>query len=119
MHAQTVPNAALKTDWPLGVRYGQGRPTASHAAAMGSIQRKTPGETLFAEGDELNSVYEVVHGMVRLYKLLPDGRRQITGFLAAGHLLGLAPEGLCIYTAEAITGLTLCRYTRAAFERLV
>jgi CRP/FNR family transcriptional regulator len=34
---------------------------------------------------------------VRLYKLLPDGRRQITGFMSAGHLLGLAPEGHHVY----------------------
>ena len=57
--------------------------------------------------------------MLRLVKLLPDGRRQITGFLSAGRLLGLAPEGAHVYTAEAITEVTLCRYGRAAFERLI
>jgi CRP/FNR family transcriptional regulator len=57
--------------------------------------------------------------MVRLYKLLPDGRRLITGFLSAGNLLGLAPDGVCVYTAEAITEVTLCRYKRVAFERLI
>ena len=57
--------------------------------------------------------------MLRLYKLLPDGRRQITGFLSAGHLLGLAPEGVCVYTAEAITEVSLCRYKRKAFDRLI
>jgi CRP/FNR family transcriptional regulator, anaerobic regulatory protein len=120
MYAQTISNAAVKTGLgPFGVPYGQGRNTVSHVAAIGSIERKAPGETLFTEGDETNSIYEVVHGMVRLYKLLPDGRRQITGFLSAGQLLGLAPEGTCIYSAEAITEVTLCRYARAAFERLI
>ena len=57
--------------------------------------------------------------MLRLCKLLPDGRRQITGFLSAGHFLGLAPEGVCVYTAEAITEVTLCRYKRTAFDRLI
>jgi CRP/FNR family transcriptional regulator, anaerobic regulatory protein len=87
--------------------------------AISSAQTKAPGETLFSEGDEADSVYEVTRGMLRLYKLLPDGRRQITGFLSAGHFLGLAPEGFCVYTAEAITEVTLCRYTRAAFDRLI
>ena len=87
--------------------------------AISSLQCKAPGETLFSEGDEADSVYEVVHGMLRLYKLLPDGRRQITGFLSAGHFLGLAPEGVCVYTAEAITEVTLCRYKRKAFDRLI
>ena len=80
---------------------------------------KRQGETLFAEGDKTNSIYEIVRGMLRLVKLLPDGRRQITGFLSAGHLLGLAPEGVSVYTAEAVTEVTLCRYGRAAFERLI
>jgi CRP/FNR family transcriptional regulator len=87
--------------------------------AVSSLHRKAPGETLFAEGEEADSVYEVVRGMLRLSKLLPDGRRQITGFLSGGHLLGLAPEGIFVYTAEAITELTLRRYTRLAFDRLI
>jgi len=92
---------------------------AGSPVAVSTLQKKAAGETVFAEGDEADSVYEVVRGMVRLYKLLPDGRRQITGFLSAGHLLGLAPEGTCVYTAEAITEVTLCRYKRATFERLI
>jgi CRP/FNR family transcriptional regulator len=91
----------------------------SQGALLGSLHKKTAGETLFTEGDELDSVYEVVRGLVRLSKLLPDGRRQITGFLTAGRLLGIAPDGLCVYTAEAITDVTLCRYRRSTFERLV
>jgi CRP/FNR family transcriptional regulator, anaerobic regulatory protein len=87
--------------------------------AISSLHRKAPGEMLFAEGDAADSIYEVVRGTVRLYKLLPDGRRLITGFLSAGHLLGLALNGDCVYTAEAITHVTVCRYKRAAFERLV
>ena len=96
-----------------------GRQVNGHLAAISSLQRKAPGEILFGEGDELTSVYEIVRGMLRLVKLLPDGRRQITGFLSAGHLLGLAPEGVSVYTAEAVTEVTLCRYGRAAFERLI
>jgi CRP/FNR family transcriptional regulator len=89
--------------------------------AISSVHRKAPDEVLFAEGDEADSIYEVVRGTVRLYKLLPDGRRLITAFLSAGHLLGLALDGGCVYvcTAEAITDVTLCRYKRMAFERLV
>jgi CRP/FNR family transcriptional regulator len=87
--------------------------------AISSLQRKAPGEVLFAEGDETESIYEVVRGTVRLYKLLLDGRRLIIAFLTAGHLLGLALDGVCVYTAEAVTDVTVCRYNRMAFERLV
>lgn len=120
MYAQSVSNATFNTN-PASLRFGRGlgREAASPLMAISSLQKKAPGETLFAEGDEADSVYEVVRGMVRLYKLLPDGRRLITGFLSVGHLLGLAPEGVCVYTAEAISEVTLCRYKRAAFDRLI
>ncbi|HUB62845.1 MAG TPA: helix-turn-helix domain-containing protein [Methylocella sp.] len=120
MQAHAVSNAAVKSEFAsLALSYGPGHQASSHLAAISSLQRKAPGETLFTEGDETNSVYEIVRGMLRLVKLLPDGRRQITGFLSSGHLLGLAPEGVNVYTAEAVTEVTLCRYGRAAFERLI
>jgi CRP/FNR family transcriptional regulator len=120
MHGQTVSNpAATVATAGRAVSRGLGGHANGPLMAIGSLQKKAPGETLFSEGDDADSVYEVVHGMLRLYKLLPDGRRLITGFLSAGHLLGLAPEGVCVYTAEAITEVTLCRYKRAAFERLI
>lgn len=120
MYTPAASSAAAHIAIPGGAPgLGLGRQATGHLSAISSLQRKAPGETLFAEGDAADSVYEVVRGMVRLYKLLPDGRRQITGFLSAGKLLGLAPEGVCVYTAEAITEVTLCRYKRAAFERLI
>lgn len=120
MHAQVSSNAAARID-PAGptLLHGLARQAATPLMAVSSLQKKASGETVFAEGDAADCVYEVVRGMVRLYKLLPDGRRQITGFLSAGHLLGVAPEGVCVYTAEAITEVTLCRYKRTAFERLI
>jgi CRP/FNR family transcriptional regulator, anaerobic regulatory protein len=121
MHAQPVASIPVKID-PTGFARFPGlsqHQAAGQLMAVSSLQKKGPGETVFAEGDDADSVYEVVRGMLRLYKLLPDGRRQITGFLSAGHLLGLAPEGVCVYTAEAVTEVTLCRYKRAAFERLI
>ena len=34
-----------------------------------------PGQVLFQEGDEAGAVYNIITGAVRLFKLLPDGRR--------------------------------------------
>jgi CRP/FNR family transcriptional regulator len=120
MYAQAVSATPARID-PSRLAIGRGleRQTTTSLMAISSLQKKGPGETLFAEGDEADSVYEIVQGTVRLYKLLPDGRRLITGFLSAGKLLGLAPEGVCIYTAEAVTNVTLCRYKRTALERLM
>src|SRR5580658_1975029 len=98
---------------------GLSQQAARPLMAISSLHRKAPGEVLFAEGDEADSIYEVVRGTVRLYKLLLDGRRLIIAFLSAGHLLGLALDGIWVYTAEAITDVTVCRYRRTSFERLV
>jgi CRP/FNR family transcriptional regulator len=98
---------------------GLARQAASRIMAVSALHKGKPGETLFTEGDDAEGIYEVVSGMLRLYKLLPDGRRQITGFLSAGQVLGLAPEGTHIYSAEAITPVTLCRYARRSLDRLI
>lgn len=120
MLAQVASNTVPKVDFTaLAVCRGLGRDATTNVMAITSLQKKSAGETIFWEGDAADSVFEVVSGTLRLHKLLPDGRRQVTGFLCAGHLIGLAPEGTWVYTAEAITDVTLCRYRRPAFERLI
>jgi len=120
MYVQTAQAVPSKFDYAaLAVCRGLDRQVTNNVIAISSLQRKTAGETLFSEGDPADSVYEVVRGTVRLCKLLPDGRRQVTGFAAAGDLLGLAPEGSWVYTAEAITDVTLCRYRRTGFDRMI
>lgn len=120
MYAAAIPTTATKIDVAgLAMCRGLARQAASRIVAVSTLQRTKPGETLFAEGDDADGIYEVVTGMLRLYKLLPDGRRQITGFLSAGQILGLAPEGTHVYSAEAINDVTLCRYPRIGFDRLI
>lgn len=119
MHIQTLSHPAKFDGAALAVCRGLSHQVASHVVAISSLRRKAAGETVFAEGDEADSIYEVVRGTLRLYKILPDGRRQIMGFPTTGHLLGLAPAGSHVYTAEALTEVTLCRYPRASFHRLV
>jgi CRP/FNR family transcriptional regulator len=118
--AAAIPAMASKIDIAaLAMCRGLGRQGASRVVAVSTLQKASAGETVFSEGDEADGIYEVVSGMLRLYKLLPDGRRQITGFLGHGQILGLAPEGIHVYSAEAINDVTLCRYPRAGFDRLI
>jgi CRP/FNR family transcriptional regulator len=120
MYTHSVSTAPANVDFSgLIVCKGLGQQATKHIAAISIVQKLNPGKTLFSEGDEAENVYEVVQGTLRLYKLLSDGRRQITGFLSAGHLLGLAHEECYLYTAEAITEVTLCRYPRARFNHMV
>lgn len=77
------------------------------------------GQALFHEGDPNPFVFNVIDGAVKLYRLLPDGRRQITGFLFQGDFLGLGGRGPASFTAEALTPLNACRFRRADFDQLL
>jgi len=78
-----------------------------------------PGQVFVEEGTPALHFYNINFGTVRLFKALPDGRRQITGFMGAGHFLGLkvsgpaAAPGHYVFSAEAIGEVRLCRFTRA------
>lgn len=120
MYAQSISAVPLRVDLSaFSMHRGLDQQARGQIAAIGATQKLSPGKTLFSEGDDAENVYEVVRGMLRLCKLLPDGRRQIMGFLGAGHLLGLADQDAYLYTAEAITEVTLCRYPRTRFERML
>jgi len=75
------------------------------------------GETVFAQEQMTTSFYNLVDGVMRLYKLLPDGRRQIIGFALAGDFLGLAASSRHNFSADAIGSVELCQFSRSAFAR--
>jgi len=76
------------------------------------------GETIFDEGEPSSHLFNVSAGTVRIYKLLPDGRRQITGFLFPGDFLGLASTRTYSYGAEAVTEAQLCRFAKKSFQEV-
>jgi CRP/FNR family transcriptional regulator len=75
------------------------------------------GETLYAQEDVTTSFYNVLDGVLRLYKLLPDGRRQIVGFALPGDFLGMAAAERHGFSADAIGPASVCQFTKAAFAR--
>lgn len=88
-------------------------------AGLVTPQRLMEGDTLIEEGDEASHVFTITAGSMKIYKLLPDGRRQITGFLFQGDFLGLAFNDRYTYSAEALTDTTVCRFARRSFEGFV
>lgn len=77
------------------------------------------GETLAREGDPATQLFNITAGTVRVHKLLPDGRRQIVGFLFPGDFLGLATGERFAFSAEAITAGSACRFPRKAYRQLL
>ena len=58
---------------------------------------------VFFEGDPANNIYEVADGSVMLYKLLPDGRRQVVEILGPGDLFGVPAGEVYDTSAETLT----------------
>ena len=78
-----------------------------------------PHGAIFDEADPADYVFNVTGGAVKIYKLLPDGRRQITGFLLPGDFLGLTHKDAYAYSAEALVTTKLCRFPRWKLEGLL
>ncbi len=78
-----------------------------------------PGSTFITEGDTASAFFNITGGTARLYKLLPDGRRQITGFAGVGHFLGLAVSDAYAFSAEAIEPVQYCRFSRLKLRALL
>ncbi len=65
---------------------------------------------IFAEGEPSGAVYKVVSGAVRVYKILSDGRRQISAFHLPGDMFGLEPDDQHHFSAEAIVPTKVVAY---------
>ena len=85
----------------------------------GSHSRLSAGQPLFHEGDPAERVFTVTRGSLKLYKLLPDGRRQVTGFMHAGDFLGVSVNNEHAFTAEALEPTQLCSFPGPRFDSFV
>lgn len=81
-----------------------------------AIQSYAPKQQVYCQGDPAEHLFEVIGGVVKLYKVLADGRCQITGFLYPGQFLGLGTSDRYSQSAEALSFATLCRYQRSKLE---
>ena len=87
------------------------------SASVESVAK--PRTTFVTEGEAATDFFNISSGTARLFKLLPDGRRQITGFASAGHFLGLAVSESYAFNAEAIDTVRYCRFPRAKLRQLI
>lgn len=77
------------------------------------------GQALFHEGDPATRVFTLTSGCLKLYKLLADGRRQVTGFMQPGDFLGISIADEYAFTAEALEDCQLCWFPRNRFDDFV
>ncbi|SMF21637.1 CRP/FNR family transcriptional regulator, anaerobic regulatory protein [Xaviernesmea oryzae] len=83
------------------------------------VEYLAPSQPLFFEGDEARHIFEVVEGTLRVFRIISDGRRVITGFLHAGDIIGVSLRDEYLYSAEAITPAKIRRLARRQFDASV
>jgi len=105
-------NAKFDSGWSLkftgeahAVRPEKGKPFSYHHRAL-----------ILDEGDAATSVYEIVEGGVILFKLLPDGRRQIIEVLGVGDVFGLSATDVSDIAAEALTAVRVVVYDKRTID---
>lgn len=74
------------------------------------------GAEIYAQGEKAGAFYQIEFGAVRIYRLLADGRRQISAFHLAGETFGFEADSIHHFFAEAInaTGVRVFRLTAGA-----
>ena len=88
-------------------------------ASIAVVTEVPRGESFIDEGEAANCFFNITAGSAKLFKLLPDGRRQITGFVGPGHFLGLAVSDTYAFSAEAIQTVRFCRFQRSKLRALL
>jgi CRP-like cAMP-binding protein len=69
---------------------------------------------IYGEGERAEYVYKVLSGSVRAYKVLSDGRRQITAFYLPGDVFGIETAAEHASSAEAIDKATILVVRRSS-----
>src|SRR5690606_15039457 len=90
-----------------------------------SISRSTrrvhrdAGEELLADAMPIDSYANVLRGVVKLSKVLEDGRQQLVGLQFAPDLLGRPFAAESRVSAEAASDVDLCVIPKPAFESMM
>lgn len=75
-----------------------------------------PGKHLYLEGDAADRIYEVSTGVLRLTRMLEDGRRQVIAFGYPGDTVGFPSDGHYHTDCDALVPTTLVVHRRADLE---
>jgi len=87
------------------------KPEASESAGqIGLAMSFARNAEIYAEGETAGYVYKVISGVVRVSKLLPDGRRQISAFHMPGEMFGFEADELHHASAEAVVPTKVVAY---------
>ena len=122
---RALPNG-VERGWhyPPGARAFDAADLRNRAIADGSspnagreVHFGAPRTLIFLEGDNAESVFRVADGLVMLYKLLPDGRRQVVELLGKGDVFGFSRFPVRDCSAETLMATNCVVFDRNYVER--
>ena len=82
------------------------------------VKRLEGREHLFCEGDPASHVYRIESGYVCIYKMMPDGRRQVVDFGYPGDLVGLGAGSEHLTSAHALGSCRVRAIPAATLQHL-
>lgn len=114
MHTQLTLDNVLPFRTVTDAQFPAASPAGS--APRQHVQFFSSGAEIYGQGETAGPVYQVEFGAVRVYRLLPDGRRQISAFHLPGEVFGFESDSVHHFFAEAIiaTGLRAFRQNPGA-----
>jgi CRP/FNR family nitrogen fixation transcriptional regulator len=74
---------------------------------IGAARSFSRDQEVFGEGEPADAIYRVASGVVRSFRILADGRRQIADFYLPGDIFGVEAGQRRQATAEAVSDATL------------
>jgi len=75
-----------------------------------------PGKHLFLEGDPADRIFEVASGVLRLTRIMEDGRRQVIAFGYPGDTVGFPSDGRYHTDCDPLVPTTLAVHRRSDLE---
>jgi CRP/FNR family transcriptional regulator, nitrogen fixation regulation protein len=90
----------------------------SSITMMGALMPFARDAEIYGESEPADYLYKVVSGAVRTYKVLNDGRRQISSFYLPGEIFGLEVGGEHTFSAEAVADSKILVIRRSAVVAL-
>lgn len=80
---------------------------------------RSAGEELIADAMPIEAYANVLRGVIKLTKVLEDGRQQVVGLQFAPDLLGRPFAGESRVSAESASDVDLCMIPKSALESLI
>ncbi len=110
MLTQSAVAQSLQPRHPIAVTLNRRPDTYQSVPSAGVPLTFGRNAEIYAEGEAAGYVYKVVSGVVRISKLLPDGRRQISAFHLPGEMFGFEADEIHHASAEAVVAAKVKAY---------